>query len=538
MARLIMKRLLNWCAIPYSGIKRVKLAFFATIVFAMFAHLFCWLNPLFTHDSLMIVQNDWAHQIAIGRPFQQCYVAIRGELVAPWLIGVLGTLFLSLSNVIIVDVLNIRSRGFVILSCAALATCAPITLCNATYIDWYDIFMLALLLACSAVWLCKEKGLVGAFAAGLLLCFSMGLYQSYVQTAIALVLALCVIGFICEDTRKVWTFGLRSFFATALGGACYLCVQTIAQQISSVSASQAYNSVSSAFSFQGYSPADAISAVWLDPLSYLIFPETHAISFCGAANVTLAALMLLSLVVLCLRFRPPLLRIVLSSITFLLMPLGAGCVNLAAFGNVHSLMIFSYFLFYPFLFAIVDSAKNASRAKQEPRQCFVRTTCVVGLVSLALTGGVVFSDIIYANQVYLIKDLECQALFSSMTRLEADLEKLEGYEPGVTPVVIVGSFSENRTFCEVRSGFPPDVNQPSFIDGEFTKYAVGLGTQTPLYGSGQLKQYFNYILGCPINIASDSTISGLSPGELRALPCFPSDGSILINDGTAIVRLS
>lgn len=107
---------------PLSSRERVKMVMLSTIVFALLAHLYCWTNPMFSHDSLMIVQNDWSHQIAIGRPFQQFYVAIRGDVVAPWLVGMLGTLYMSVANCILVNILNVRTRMSVILTCAVMAS--------------------------------------------------------------------------------------------------------------------------------------------------------------------------------------------------------------------------------------------------------------------------------------------------------------------------------------------------------------------------------------------------------------------------------
>ena len=151
----------------------------------------------------------------------------------------------------------------------------------------------------------------------------------------------------------------------------------------------------------------------------------------------------------------------------------------------------------------------------------------------------IISNTIYANQIYTKNDLGYQATFSTLTRLEAKLESLDGYTPGTTPVVLEGSLSNNSFFNAIRTGFPPDHDQLPYEGGHYSNYAVGLDSQVSLYTNGQIKQYYEFILGCPINIISAQEAlledSGYSAIEM---PAFPLNGSVVMKDGVVVARLS
>lgn len=537
----------QWIMAPCTGQNQIKVAIVSTVVFALLAHLFCWANTMFGHDSLMIVQNDWEHQIAIGRPFAPLYAHVRGEVIAPWLVGSLGTLWLALASTAIVKMLGIRTRAFIAASSGILATCAMVTLCNATYLDWFDLFMFSFLCATLAVSACYNGHKWGVPVGAFLLCFAMGLYQSYLQVSIVLVMAVCLRTLLRDCPQKALRQGLRGFLMVLAGFVLYYLAQHGVQVVTGVDAGSAYNSTAAAFSFDNVSIGAAVLRAWSDPIAYLLFPETHAITLCAVANAVLMILLLVSLVGVFRARGASLLTVALAAVILLLLPLGAGCINIAAYGNVHTLEIQSYFLFYPVVFMALDAllvsgakppAAEPSHSYRSNKHPFFQLGCCT--LAAVLAFGTLASNIIYANQIYLKKDLEYQATFSTLTRLEAELENLEGYIPGTTPVIVLGALSDNEILAKPREGFPPAASQmlgqPKA--GELTDYAVGLWSPISIYASHQLRQYFEYVLGCPIKIVSNGKGVAISDDEAADVPIFPLDGSVTMRDGTAVVRLS
>lgn len=527
-----------------SGKALVKIVFSSTIIAALIAHLFCWTNTMFSHDSLLIIQSDQISEIAYGRPFQHLYLYLRGLVVAPWLVGVLGTLYLTLSNLIICEVLNIRSRGFVIALCSIMATSPFVTLLNATYITWYDVYMLALLLSCVAVLLCKSYR-HGWIIGTPLICLSMGLYPAYVQVAIVLIATIGLIELLRNRGKFHFFFYVKAIVMVVAGALLYLLAVKYVQEFMGIAASTGYNSPTSAFQFDR-SPLRELAKAWLAPLLYLLFPETHMVRASGLANLLLIILLFVVITRLCVKNKLRVGHIILAVLILALIPLFANVVGFAAANNTHSLMIYSYYLFYAVLFACLSvktlsatqSVETHVEARGE-RECggFKKVTTGIAIILVLLMAT---SNTIYANQVYLKKDLEYQATLSIMTGLAERLEAIPGYIPGKTPVAFSGSLAKNPYYSDVRKGFPPANDQQSFDDGngQYTGYSIGLGADVSIYNFTQMSRYYEYVLGRPIMMATAEGLNDNRKALLESMPVYPVDGSIVFNEGTVLVKLS
>lgn len=519
-----------------SGKTLVKAVFFSSIIAALIAHLFCWTNTLFGHDSLLIVQADWINQIAFGRPFQHLYLYFRGYIVAPWLIGVLGTLFLACSNLAICKILSIHSKGFVIVFCCITATSPVLTLINATYIHDYDVYMLALLMSSLAVLLSKTYK-HGWIAGIFFLCFSMGLYPAYLQVALVLIAGACLLDVLRNKDGLHLSFCLKSILMVVLGAIFYVVSVKCIQDLTGISPETGYNSSAAAFQF-GDSPFSALIEAWVAPLSYLLFPETHLVRASGICNLLLLVVFTITVIKLCKRNRLGALPIFLVALLVVLMPLFANVIGFASDNNIHSLTIYSFFLFYAVLFACLD-ASSPELDNDYPRGRSNRIRFASGLISTLLVVLMALSNAIYANQVYLKKELEYQSTLSIMTNLEERIESLPGYIPGKTPVAFSGNLAENPYFSDVRKGFPPSSDQVSFSDeGKYTKYSIGLGADISIYDFTQMNRYYEFILGCPISMATVEGLSESKKAPLESMPVYPVDGSIVVNEGVVLVKLS
>ena len=277
----------------------VLLVFVSTATAALIAHLFCWTNTLFDHDSLLVVQVDQAKEIALGRPFQHLYLYFRGLVVAPWLIGIIGTVFLVLSNLAICKALDIYSRGFVIAFCCIMTTSPFVTLLNATYITWYDVYMLSLLLSCVAVLLCKLYR-HGWIIGSILVCASMGLYQAYLQVALVIIAGICLTNLLRNTEKIQFLFYIKAAGMVIAGAWLYFIVAKYTQLFMGVNESTGYNSLASAFQFSETFIQELVHA-WLAPLSYLLFPETHMVRVSGLVSLVLMFVLIATVIWLCFK---------------------------------------------------------------------------------------------------------------------------------------------------------------------------------------------------------------------------------------------
>ena len=116
-----------------------------TVFFSFLAHGFSWFDVAFNHDSLKVFQLDGNWQAYLGRFLIPAYLLFRGKIVAPLLVAFLSVLFLSLSVVLTVRLLDIKRTSSIILLSALFATCQVLTSLYSTYVTAADIQMLSLL---------------------------------------------------------------------------------------------------------------------------------------------------------------------------------------------------------------------------------------------------------------------------------------------------------------------------------------------------------------------------------------------------------
>ena len=124
----------------------------------------------------------------------------------------------------------------------------------------------------------------------------------------------------------------------------------------------------------------------------------------------------------------------------------------------------------------------------------------------------------------LRRNLEYESTLSLLTRVLERADSIEGYEPGVTPVVFEGALF-NSPLAMQRPGF----ERTSTFFGSDNLYAISTEYYAPYY--------IRQILGHSMNV-DDSLIWPYGNREdVRAMPVFPAEGSIQMIDGVLVVHI-
>lgn len=137
----------------------------ASVVYMLLAHGFAFTNLFPNHDSTVLVFDAQWTMYVLGRWAQNLYFPlVRGKIAAPWLIGAFSVMYLALAGYIIGRLLHLKHWAAALLT-GILGTCASVTAQLATYTYETDAYLLAMLLACVAVW-CTEclSNKVGGYA--------------------------------------------------------------------------------------------------------------------------------------------------------------------------------------------------------------------------------------------------------------------------------------------------------------------------------------------------------------------------------------
>ena len=141
----------------------------------LLAHGFAFTNLFPNHDSTVLVFDAQWTMYVLGRWAQNLYFPlVRGKVAAPWLIGAFSIVYLALTSYCITSLLHLKKWSAALLT-GLLGTCASVTAQLATYTYETDAYLLAMLLACAAVW-CTERlpRLWGYLGAAVCLCGLLG----------------------------------------------------------------------------------------------------------------------------------------------------------------------------------------------------------------------------------------------------------------------------------------------------------------------------------------------------------------------------
>lgn len=501
---------------PSISRKALQQTVFYTVLFSLLAHGYRFLNMSFSGDASLIVQTEeTVFQITIGRYLQPVLWMIRGPITAPLTIGLFATAALAGAAVLIVSMLGLTSRLPILLVCGILATNETLSVSYATYLPWVDVYMIAFFFSIAGVYV-SVRFRRGWLISPLLYLIALALYQSYLQTAVVMILILLILRLLNgEPVKDIWLFGIRACIALLAGLLLYaLCLRLVLAALG-LSASDSYNGVTRVGSMALSEIPQLLMTTFRYPIQFFMRSADRAF-VSPILTFTLLALALLVLFYSAWKLS------VAGKLTLLfllvMLPLGCNFVAFISQGIVHPLMVYSLFFLYVLCIAVIIRMPVPSKL-QRP---FHAVQGVAAFLVILMVGG----NIITANQLYLRRDLEFYSTTSAATRILKHADDVEGYVPGETPVCILGYLPSSKIGF-VRPGF----EQLSNLQGMRYTYAASYETSNPWY--------FQKILGYPVNFVSaeDQRMYQMS-GIGENIPNFPDENCYQLIDGILFIKLS
>ena len=482
----------------------------ATAAFSFAAHGFLFSNEFFSHDSVSYftyATGTPSFYAGIGRFVIPLYEQIKGDVAAPWLIGLLFILWMTLTALLVTELLKLRSRSGVILTCGLLCTNLALTLTGGTYIYCMDEYAFALCAAAAASW-CFARGRWWTLAGLGALVVSLAVYQPYFTVAAALcmlvILRRTAAG---EPIKRLLLAGIRYLGLLAAGFVLYYAAWTGVCAALNVAKRRVEESL------LGGGVGEILRLTVEANAKYVrsLFNGSGVLGwFLPLLHVLLLTALLWRLVTLLtdreLAWGNKVLLILLTC----LLPTALNSAAILMAGNETQLMTFGGELFY--LLPLMGLEPDARRHWRPA----LRTALAVVLC------GVLWQHVVYANQVYLKKDLDKNATLVLAARVLDRIEETEGYVPGETPVAFAGRLDDNETLNRGREAF-------SDLD-----HTVGLWSDyAATYNFGR---YLTDYLNAPL--AWDTETDFSTREEVAAMPVFPAAGSVAMIDGTVVVKLS
>lgn len=482
--------------------RRLGYAAAIALLFLFAAHAFGWFNLSYSGDAMMIdPTRGRTGQISDGQFLLPIYWAIRGNLSAPLLVGLLSCLYLCLSTALIVETLGLTDRREIALTAGLLCSGASVTAINAAQLHVADAYFLALLLAVAGTALCRRARL-GFLPASLLFAAAAALEPGMVMAGAALGVLAALLDTL--DGRRIR--GKLGILSLAMALAMHVTGYALLTRRSGLDWEAA---IQPPLGMGDGALPGALLRAYAYPIAKAALPQTAHPTVCAAIMVALLLGGLLALGVLLGRAGGKSRAHAVG--LFLLLPLA---MNLPVFAaqrpEATSEML-------AFVFLPVAAVALLGRAF---RRAGVYRAVAAGCAALFV------SAVVFSNQVYLKKTLELQATLSVMTRVIDRMERTEGYEVGVTPVALLGSL-EDSILAVSKQGFE---HLESF-DAAQNRYAP-VTTEDYTW-------YLWDIMGYPCSLVSYYESGQLAGREdVRAMPAFPAQGCCRMIDGVMVVRLS
>ena len=500
-------------------------ALMAVFLWGLAAHGYAFFDNNVSHDSLRefhaeILGNDI--KLTSGRVFTPIYRELLGnDVTMPWFAGLLALLWIGLAVFLVIRILKVESKPAIVLIAGIFTANITVSATAATYIHDLDCYMFAMLCAVGAVWLWNRHP-QGWLAGAVLIMVSLGIYQSYVFTAVTLIMIISILELMNgTDSRSVFRKGVKAVGMLLLGGIAYFVVMRVVIRLTgTVMHSGEYNSLDRMTllnlgiigSMISGAYTDWFSRLWNAYSSYpgILIKGATALFF--AVDIAALAVFLLSKQ---RGWKEKLLCVVLIA----MLPLGMNMIYVLTLNAAHDLMVYPIWLFYLLTLLLAMWLYEQWKTVTIPVG-----TCQKAL-SMLLIGVVLYGNVRFSNGMYVKKNLEFDGYLSLMTRVVGRMEAFDGYQPGETPVVFVGL---PQTFNSVIPGFK-DYWNVTGMTGSSTIY-----TTEP----SRFQAYFDYVMSLPIVLADGETQLRLqSDATVRAMPCYPTEGFLAFYGETLVVKL-
>lgn len=511
-----MKRLLQYLynGTDYEPDAQKRRLLFWTGVIALCANGYAFVNYMPTHDAINhMFSSAGKWEVQLGRFLQPYYVYLRGNVVSPWLVGVIGTVFAVMSAFIIADIIKISNPVCEILACGFLVSNLAVTELCGIYIYIYDCCMIALFFACLAVWcLIHIRSPWNIIAGAVCLVVSMGFYQAYLSVTIVLC-GLVLLQKALADSS--WKEEVRSAFTMILtavtGCAAYLSVYKILLLRWHTTSTNGSNGMGRLAELSVQAVFGNIMKTYKDILQFFVTDSRYFGGVVCALHGLLLLAALAGFAVWLFQKKIQIHNAVVAILIFITLPVWCNFISVIQGENIVLRSSYALYLLFPVCLMIAGNCKNIRVRK--PMQYLTAFICCFLLVR----------NVQYSNTVYMYARVTYDRTVSIMTRVLDDIEEQEGYESGVTPVAVIGEFSKND-YVEAWHG-----------DYKFVNGHSKASTTYP-----QTTYNFWRSMGSPVNgiEEKDALKAYEESDEVQQMPCYPHDGYCRMIDDVLVVKVA
>lgn len=490
----------------------VRAAFLACVILGFVVHLYAFTNMIPNSDGLSRMY-DTQQMTVSGRWFLHYASMIHGFVQAPALIGALSVLFLALSAALTADVLGIRGV-FAGIAVGASFVMIPALSYTFLYLFTASAYAFAVLLAVGAVWLLRKKKR-GFVPAAVLLACSMGTYQAYFAVAASLALMGVILDLLDREKSLKITVreGLRALGMLAAGAVIYGGILFVFLKVKHLELLD-YRGISAmGAGFSVGSLLRNLMAATKQLIAYFLIPSAAfsngALALGNMILLLLAAAAGIAMAVRQKLWQEPA-RLALLIVGTVLLPVSCNFTRLLS--ELSPNLCYSFAMVYVFAVTILDRAERPKLGGP------VRKVACCAFALVVLVNAQI------CNLVYTSSATAHRATEAFATNLVARVEQTPGYRSDLE-VVIIGAFPRS-IYHSTSPMFAPVEHYSCLSD-------------TVLQLNKHVYSYLNDWLNVPWKEPQEDVMIAISDSEeFQAMPLYPDDGSVKIEDGRVIVKLA
>lgn len=499
-----------WNELKKHGKEEWKTAFWAAVLLGLLIHMPIMLRDIPNHDGLGSLYFD-QNMITSGRWFLTVACGFSSYFNLPWLIGLLALLYLGLGAVVLVDFLEVHSKGCIVVISGLLVS-FPALASTFAYVFTMDGYMMAVLFAVLAPAVTKRFR-NGFWAGAVFLALSMGIYQAYLPFAVLLSIYGIVMLLLKQNPwKEVVKEGLKYLYMGVLGCSLYLAVLQILLKVQG-KVLDTYQGISGMGTVERAGLLDTVVKMYQDFAAFTVKGGVlchNTVSFLACIALVIAAAgTVISLAIKRKWWKKFSFYVIVLLLAAGLPPATNLILLISPQVTYHLLMRYQWVVFL--ILMIAFTARYTGKAVWQIWTVLAAGASLVFCFALA-------DQIAYSNL-----EKRYEKTYAYCVRLLDRIETTDGYYQGI-PIAMVGVVGDDE--------FPV-----TDITGKVTASMIGITGDSLLYTGENYRIFMKNYLGATLNILPPEAMSGIySSEEYRAMDSFPGDGSIRIIDGVMYVK--
>jgi hypothetical protein len=508
--------------------KEKKKIFLVTIATSMIVHFQLYALMITGADTLI---NSMYHQadvweVMLLRFGLYLVQAVKGNVVSPVLSTLISSIFLGITVVLVIDILKIENKYLKYITAIIFAV-APNVSATLTFFYCSDAYMLGMLLATLAVFLIRKyeskKWIIPI--SGLLIAFSMGMYQTYLAVTMVLCIATLIIDTLNKkDKKEIFISIVKYVLMGIIGIILFYIISHAVVALANLTVAD-------------YSGASSIGLQTLLDLPTLL-PEAYSSFFNYYFNdemipntiwhtnllyIVIFTAMLISTMYIIIKKEvyKKISNTILLVVFILIAPVCFGVIEIAAPSvDIHILMACSMIYIMPIFFKVLELL---------PKDKITKVLKYIVVISTLL---VIWNYIWQDNASYIAMKAMQNQTEATVTRIVTRIEQLEGYTPD-TPVLFLGGLEDNaylsrsNTWMETKKVYD---RSWGFIAEKSTIWWGNLDSWRKI-----LYEYS----GVNMNLVSEwESTEIFETEEYKSMTYYPEQDSIKMINNTVVVKLS